>query len=202
MIKAGYGLCKLNIFKINSTLLVKIFIYHIELQRTSYKFINLLYASYYKAIRNKDFVPYKGFFDIHNSDVFVLIYLFILIFFSKIGISKIVRQKVLKLCLKDKKIEEIKISYTNEVLLFLENRNIENKQIEEVNKKSTKIIKKYLLKNKFNTLLLTKLSKLENFEFKNNEGISVEFSFFDFILYSCKKIEFQKFNNSFDFYKK
>jgi hypothetical protein len=173
--------------KINKILLVKLYIYHIEIQRASYNFINLLYATYYKAIRNKDFVSYEGYFDIHNSDVFILIYLFILIFFSKIITTKIVRQSVLNFYLKDKSLDLNKNYYVNGLLSFIENKKIKNKKI-----------KKFVLVNKFKGLLLNKLTILENLKIKKN----VNFSFFDFILYLCRKIEFQKFNNSFDFEKK
>jgi len=42
ILKAGYGLCKFNILKVNKVLLVKLYIYHIELQKISYTFFKCI----------------------------------------------------------------------------------------------------------------------------------------------------------------
>jgi hypothetical protein len=152
VLNAGYGLCKLNIFKFNKILLIKLFIYHLELQKVSYKFINNLYMAYYKVIRQKEFIPYKNYFDIHNSDLFILIFIFIQIFFFK-NFKKFSRKKLNK------------FNFKNEELDFLKNYQ------------------------------LNKLRLIDNF-------LIEDFSFFDFFLYLCRKINFQKFNNSFNFYLK
>ena len=152
VLNAGYGLCKLNIFKFNKILLIKLFIYHIELQKVSYKFINNLYRVYYKVIRQKEFIPYKNYFDIHNSDLFILIFIFIQIFFFK------------------------NLKYISRIFF-----------------------------NKFK-FKKDKLDYLKNYQLKNlgliDNNLNEDFSFFDFFLYLCRKINFQKYNNSFNFYLK
>ena len=156
-------------------MLIKLFIYHIELQRISYDFINQIYSTYYKVIRNKEIIPYDGFFEVHNSDLFVLIYLFIEIFFSIVIINKLNRQNFIGRYLKNEDMQNFKTYYIEGLLSVLNKDGIKN--IKKVK------VGKYLFKSEyFNSLYSKNLIKLEILDNKYKELQNIKFSFFDFIM--------------------
>lgn len=160
------------------------------LQKMSYTFINYLYTTYYKSIRLKEFLPYSYYFEMHNSDLFILIYLFIQYFYDNKIINKLKRVKNFNL-------GNFEDFYKLKILSIFDRtnnfKNLQNLKFKRFLRsyKLTKIQIKFFTKFLFDKLLLIDSKFLNMFK---------DFSFFDFILYICRKIKFQKYNHSFDFY--
>lgn len=132
-LQSGIFLSEIIFFKNFKNYIVNIYIYYLELEKSSYKFMNNLYINYYKKDYLKgekshipDFPPHYWF--LHNADLYAFLYIFYNIFFSKTEI-------------KNKKI---------------------NKKYINLNFDSRMNINMTLLINKFNNIILKRIKGYDN----------------------------------------
>jgi len=95
-IKNGIFLSEFFFFKYNKYLVINIFIYYLDLEKTSYIFINKIYESYFSVINENRRNVSPTFWFLHNADLFALIYMFYHLFIKLIYFSKIKEYVIIK----------------------------------------------------------------------------------------------------------
>lgn len=91
MLISGFCFSNLSLYKHFKNYFIYVYLYHIDLEKSSYDFINLLYTNYYdiynklnhKFTENrteKQTLIYKNFRDLSNSDLFVFYYTFVIFY--------------------------------------------------------------------------------------------------------------------------
>jgi hypothetical protein len=202
IIKCGIFLSNLVLFKFNKQYIIKLFIYHIDLERISYNFINTVYGIYYKLIKEKRKLLFDKFFTLHNSDLFIFIFIFFNIFFKNI------RNKLKKINIKN--LEKIN-NYTNLLNEKLNdnllNNLLKNNKYKEKETKNQKIYnrnQKLFNKSEFDVRFNNENLKFyfENLDIDVNYIIkknNLSNYFLNNFLYIAKKLDFRKYNSSWDF---
>jgi len=82
MLYAGICLSHFFLIKFNKKYLIKIFFYHINLEKFSYDFINKIYVNYYALLNKATMFNYrlkkkcKIIKDVNNADIFVFFFTF------------------------------------------------------------------------------------------------------------------------------
>lgn len=145
-IESGILLSEIKFFKFFKKYIVKIFLYHLELEKISYKLMNNIYVNYYKKLKTKSYKLLPDFWFLHNADLYAFIFLFYNIFFKKF--KKLKKKKKIRRTIEldmDKDIIDIinkfngmiisniksKNYITNNMDLYI--KNLENKLQKSVN---------------------------------------------------------------------
>jgi len=208
LIKCGLFFSNLNIFKFNKFYIIKLYIYHIDLEKVSYEFINQIYTIYYKNLKSKRKELPKVFFFLHNSDLFLFLFVFYSLLFKPFKIFKKIKR--LKNLNKIKSLNNYNLLDYNfsKNVINLKNKIIKNKIIKniELKKKLNKYYKFFFnLNQNFDLNLIYKKLFYNKSDFDKLFYIKNNFIFTCFYYiysYIAKKINFKKYNNSWDFYNK
>ena len=75
-IESGILLSEIKFFKFFKKYIVKIFLYHLELEKISYKLMNNIYVNYYKKLKTKSYKLLPDFWFLDNADLYAFIFLF------------------------------------------------------------------------------------------------------------------------------
>ena len=198
IIQTGILLSHLFILKYNKLIIINIYIYHTDLEKLSYKFFNRMYEAYYKKIKDKNIKLPLNFFIVHNSDVFIYIFLFYNLFFKLIDKKIENKNKFINMHLNLNIFANKLLNCYNDLLVECMNKSINNNNNNFYDNYKNKI-NEILNTNEFIYLkgLVEKINADENYIIKNNYMANY---FFYFFLYLCRKIDFRKYNNSFNFY--
>lgn len=81
---SGIFLSEIKFFKAFKSYIINIYLYHLELEKVSYRFINKLYTNYYKKEYTKDLkiILPSNYWFLHNADLYAFIFVFYNIFFN------------------------------------------------------------------------------------------------------------------------
>jgi hypothetical protein len=222
MLENGFCVSHYFINKINKFYFVKIFIYQIDLEKSSYEYINEIFVCYYKILKQLTFINYKNkkvdknikckkyISYLHNADLFVYFYLFFLFFSKQENIEKdkdfinFLNENKYN---KDKKILNYKNNifrkFLNLLIFRLKNICLEDKKIlkdydykEDFNNKKFIALKVFLFKKKKEYFQI--LNKL----YLKKEKVIDAFIFknkkiflSDLFFFFAKKVNFKKFKS-------
>ena len=84
VINSGIFLSEIFFMKFFKNYIINIYLYHLDLEKASYKFINKLYTNYYKKeyTKNLKIILPPNFWFLHNADLYAFIFVFYHIFFN------------------------------------------------------------------------------------------------------------------------
>lgn len=99
MLENGFCISHFYLIKINKLYYIKIFLYQIDLEKSSYEYINVLFKNYYEGLKKYTFINYRNInksrkeiennkiktyiSELHNADFLIYYYLYY-IYFAKI----------------------------------------------------------------------------------------------------------------------
>jgi hypothetical protein len=221
MLENGFCISHFYLIKINKLYFVKIFLYQIDLEKSSYEYINVLFKNYYESLKKYTYINYRSInkskkeiagnkfksyiSDLHNADFLIYYYLYY-IYFSKILDDNILLQN-------NYNINKKFLKYTNKVYDEFMILLMERLKVICFIKKKSNLVRKTELDNKAKLLNIFPIlfrfeqkEKLKKSEYKILDNFQTEKfenkkdKMFKHYLY-CKKREYNQFINKLFFTK-
>jgi hypothetical protein len=131
MLESGFCISHFYLIKINKLYTIKIFIYQIDMEKSSYEYTNLLFKSYYENLKKYTYIDFRNknksknevkinrfrsyISNLHNADYFIYYYLYYL-YFAKMELPNIKNYLYNNKFMQNKKFSK----YTNSIIkLFM-----------------------------------------------------------------------------------
>jgi hypothetical protein len=109
MLENGFCISHFYLIKINKLYYIKIFLYQIDLEKSSYEYINILFKNYYEGLKKYTFINYRiqnksrkeiqndrfktYVSELHNADFLIYYYLYYIYFAKVIDEQPILKNK-------------------------------------------------------------------------------------------------------------
>ena len=193
-LKCGICLSHFNILKIKKKYIIKIFIYHIDLEKLSYAFINKCYYIYYQMLANmtwrskkKDKKKIAIIRELQNSDLFIFFFTFLNYYNVKLQNNCNLKKNRFIKNFKNKFLIKTNIRFFNDIFLKSFKNNIKKRSKKNKNRyvyiNGKRYSKNYIKKIKSDEYkrIISRLSEIKSIKELNKNDVKILNYFFQII---------------------